>query len=299
METRAAYVVVGAFVLALVAGLLVAVLWVAHGQLSQAQTRYDIYFASVVTGLVEGSPVQISGVQVGRVVAVALDPRNPQRVRVTVEVGANAPIRSDSVASIEMQALTGSASVEISPGSNAAPPIEVVADQRYPVVWSRDSEIQKVVATIPELLAKITDLSDRLAAVVDDKNRAALAATLDNLNRISAVAAARSGDLDQLFADGAADAKELHQAIAGMSGAIQRVDSVAAQAGDTFRDVDKLVKDNQAPLKDFTQNGLAELRQLLARTETLVTAMTRAADSIERDPSSLLYGDRRQGYRPQ
>jgi phospholipid/cholesterol/gamma-HCH transport system substrate-binding protein len=84
-----------------------------------------------------------------------------------------------------------------------------------------------------------------------------------------------------------------------MNAAVQRVDGVATQAGDTFRDVDQLVKDNRAPLKDFTQNGLGELRQLLARTQTLVTAMTRAADSIERDPSSLLYGDRRQGYQPQ
>src|SRR5215469_15041407 len=115
METRAGYVVVGTFVLALIAGLVVAVLWVARGQLAQQQTTYDIYFATVAAGLVEGSAVQISGVQVGRVAAVALDPRNPQRVRVTVEVRGDAPIRSDSVASIEMAALTGSAWIEITP----------------------------------------------------------------------------------------------------------------------------------------------------------------------------------------
>jgi phospholipid/cholesterol/gamma-HCH transport system substrate-binding protein len=299
METRAAYVVVGTFVLALIAGLVVAVLWVAQGQLAQQQARYDIYFASVTTGLVEGSVVQISGVQVGRVVAVALDPRNPQRVRVTVEVKSDAPIRSDSVASIDIQTLTGTASVAITPGSSAAPPIEVAEDQRYPVIWSRDSEIQKVVASIPDLLAKLTDLTDRVASALDDKNRAALAATLDNLNHVSAAVAARSTDIDHLFADGAADARELRETIASMNHAVQRVDTVADQAGNALRDVDQLVKDNQAPLKDFTQNGLGELRQLLARTQTLVTAMTRAAETIERDPSSLIYGDRRQGYRPQ
>jgi phospholipid/cholesterol/gamma-HCH transport system substrate-binding protein len=306
METRAAYVVVGGFVLALIAGLVVAALWVAHGQFTKAQTRYDIYFASVTTGLVDGSVVQISGVQVGRVVEVALDPANPQRVRVTVEVKSDSPIRSDSVASIDIQTLTGTAAVAISPGSSAAPPIELTDDQRYPVIWSRDSEIQKVVATIPDLLAKITNLSDRLGDVVDDRNRAALAATLDNLSRISSAVAARSGDLDRLFVEGAADAQELHEVIASMNHAVRRVDTVTDQASNTLdqasntvRDFDQLVKDNQAPIKDFTQNGLGELRQLLARTETLVTAMTRAADTIERDPSSLLYGDRRQGYRPQ
>jgi phospholipid/cholesterol/gamma-HCH transport system substrate-binding protein len=47
METRAAYAVVGAFVLTLIAGLVVAALWLANAQFSQGKTRYDIYFASV------------------------------------------------------------------------------------------------------------------------------------------------------------------------------------------------------------------------------------------------------------
>lgn len=299
METHASYVAVGAFVLAIIAGLVVAVLWLAHGQFAQQQTRYDIYFASVATGLVEGSPVQISGVQVGRVVMVALDPHNSQRVRVTIEVTSDAPIRSDSVASIDVQVLTGTASVGITPGTATAPPIENMDEQHYAVIWSRESDIQKAVSAIPDLLTKLTDLTDRLTSTFDDKNRAALAATLDNLDRVSAVAAARSGDLDRLIAASAADVQELHQTITSMNAAVVRVDGVAAQTGDTIRDIDKLVKDNQEPIKEFTQNGLEELRQLIGRTQTLVTAMTRAADTIGRDPSSLIYGDRRQGYRPQ
>ena len=306
METRAGYVVVGTFVLVLIAGLVVAVLWVARGQLSQQQTHYDIYFASVAAGLVEGSPVQISGVQVGRVAAVALDPRNPQRVHVTVEVRTDAPIRSDSVASIEIQVLTGSAWIEITPGSSTAPPIEVSDDQLYPVIWSRDSEIQKVVSSLPDLLAKLTDVTARVASTLDEKNRASLAATLDNLQRVSAAAASHSDDIERLLTESAADAQALRAAIDNIDHAVRRVDAATAQAsdtlhqaGDAFRDVDTLVKDNQVALKDFTQNGLGELRPLVARTDTLVTEMTHAVDKIEGDPSSLLYGDRRQGYRPQ
>jgi len=71
METRAAYVAVGTFVLALSIGVVIAVLWLAHAQFNEAKTRYDIYFAYVGTGLGQGSPVRISGVTVGRVVRVA------------------------------------------------------------------------------------------------------------------------------------------------------------------------------------------------------------------------------------
>jgi phospholipid/cholesterol/gamma-HCH transport system substrate-binding protein len=298
METRAAYAVVGAFVLTLIAGLVVAALWLANAQFSQGKTRYDIYFASVSTGLVEGSPVRISGVQVGRVIGVVLEPNNPGRVRVTVEVVGDAPVRSDSVASIELTGITGGAAVEISPGTPNAPELQVQEGQRYAIIWSRDSEIQKVVANLPELLAKITDLSDRLASTVDEKNRAALAATLDNLSRVSAVAVARSAEIDHLIADSATDAKELQKTIANINAAVAHLDQVVIEAGGTVKDLDKVVKDNEKPLKEFTSNGLDELRQLIARAQGLVTAMTRAADSIERDPSLLLYGDRRQGYRP-
>ncbi len=299
METRAAYVAVGTFVLALVISLVVAVLWLTHAQFNEEKTRYDIYFASVGTGLVQGSPVRISGVQVGRVMRVALDPQNPARVRVTVEVGAEAPIRSNSVASIEITSLTGGAAVEITPGSKIAPPIQNAEDGRYPVIWSRESDIQQVVASIPDLLAKITNLAERLSDTVDDKNRAALAATLDNLSRVSAVAAAHSNELNHLFVDGASDMKDLKQAIASINDAAARVNKVAAQAGDAVRDVQGLVQENRAPLRQFTENGLDELQQLLAQANTLVASMTRTMDSIERDPSRLIYGDRREGYRPQ
>jgi len=299
METRASYVAVGVFVLALVLGVAVAWLWFARSQFAEKNTRYDIYFASVATGLVDGSPVRISGVQVGHVVEVALDPENPKRVHVTVEVVPDAPIRSDSVALISTQPLTGSAAVEITPGSKDAPPILHLEGQRYPVIWSQESGIEQLVANVPELLLKLNDLTDHLSAAFDDKNRAALAAVLDNLSQITATVAAHRDDLDHFFADSAADAKEMHQAIADITATARRLDGVASQARDAVGDIDGLVKDNRAPIKEFTTSGLGELRQLVAETRVLVTAMTRAVAGIERDPSRLLYGDRREGYRPQ
>ena len=299
METRAAYVAVGTFVLALSIGVLIAVLWLAHAQFNEAKTRYDIYFAYVGTGLGQGSPVRISGVTVGRVVRVGLDSDNPGRVRVTVEVDADAPIRSDSVASIEITSLTGGAAVEVTPGSKSAPPIQMTGTEPNPIIWSRESDIQQLVASFPQLLNKVTDLTVRLSDTLDDKNRAALAATLDNLSKVTAVAAAHSNDIDQLIVNGAADMKDLKQAITSLNDAAVRVDTLAANAGDAVNDFRGLVRDNRAPLKDFTQNGLDELRQLLAQTSTLVATMNRTMNSIERDPSLLLYGDRRQGYRPQ
>jgi len=299
METRAGYVAVGLFVIVLIAGLLVAALWLTHGQFAQEKTRYDTYFASVVNGLVDGSPVRISGVQVGTVVDVALDPNDPSRVRVTVEVGAEAPIRSNSVASIDVQALTGSAAIEITPGSKDAPPIGVLDEQGYAVIWSQESEIQQVVASIPEILAKVSELADRLGQSVDARNREALAHTLDNLNKVTTAVAAHSDDLEHLMTDAAGSAKALRSTIDALTETARQLTLAANEASGAFRDVDALVKENRQPLRDLVHDSLDDLRQLVAQTRTLVDSLTRTVDTINRDPSRFLYGDRRQGYRPQ
>jgi hypothetical protein len=65
------------------------------------------------------------------------------------------------------------------------------------------------------------------------------------------------------------------------------------------RNLNGLVQDNRTSLKDFAQNGLQQYQQLAVDTRALVAELSRAVNSLERDPSSVLYGDRRQGYRPQ
>ena len=88
METRANYVLVGSFVLLLLAGLAAFVLWFAKLQFDTEFARYDVHFTGTVTGLNEGSPVRFSGVRVGEAIEVRLDPDAPSQVIVTIEVDA-------------------------------------------------------------------------------------------------------------------------------------------------------------------------------------------------------------------
>jgi len=299
METRASYIAVGLFVVALLAGLAVAVLWFAGRQLAEHSTRYETFFASVGSGLSAGSPVRVNGVQLGRVAEVALDPDDPTRVRVTMDIDTSAPIRSDSVASLEIQSLAGTTAIEITAGSKTAPPIAIPPGHRYPVVWSRESNLSQIVDAVPNLLLKITALTDQLQDVVNDKNRQALGDTLDNLSQLTAVAAAHREDLAHLIEDSATDAKDLHQAIASLNDMTKKLDQIADQANAAVRNINSMVAEDRAPLKDFAQNGLQQYQQLAIETRSLIAELSRTVNALQRDPSSLLYGDRRQGYRPQ
>ena len=80
METRSNYVMVGAVTVALLAGVLLFIVWLAG--LSNKQTKcYDIYFAQAVGGLNKGSNVTFSGVPVGQV-EQDLAASQPARIRV-------------------------------------------------------------------------------------------------------------------------------------------------------------------------------------------------------------------------
>lgn len=316
METRANYVAVGAFVLVMLVGILVAVLWIARVEFNRERAFYDIYFSGSVTGLAQGSEVRYNGIRVGRVEEIRIDPQNLQQVRVTIELDQSALIKSDAVASLEVQGLTGTAYIEISGGSQSAPPLESQPGQRYPVIASRQSGLQRVFASAPEVLARLVEIADKLSSVLDDRNRAAIAETLDNVRRVTAVAAARAGDIDSVVGDTAAAVRELRGTLAtadqtllelreliGDKGdarsALQSIDQASRKLDKLATNLDALVQENRGPLRDFSRSGLTQLSQLLVDARTLVGELTRLSDEIERDPTRFFFGaNRREGYQP-
>src|SRR5665213_1753858 len=213
METRAPYVAVGAAVIVLLVALVVAVLWIARVQLNQEFTYYDIYFTGSVTGLAQGSTVRYNGIPVGRVAEMRLDPQDSTRVRVTVELQGSTVVKSDAVAALELQVLTGGSFVNLTGGSRESPPLERLPGNRYPVIESRQSGLQQVVSSAPEALARLIALTDQLSAMLNDQNRQAFAETLDNLRKVTGGVASHSAEIDGALADGAAALHDLRSTV--------------------------------------------------------------------------------------
>ena len=121
MEDRASYVIVGAVVLALVAGLAAFSLWLVEAGVDRDLARYEIAFAGSVSGLQEGGQVLYRGIPVGRVGDIRIDPDNVETVLVAVEVDRETPIKADTVATLEFQGLTGIAYVQLRAAPRRAP----------------------------------------------------------------------------------------------------------------------------------------------------------------------------------
>ena len=85
METRASYVVVGAFVFGLLAAVLGFVVWLGKLELDHQANAYRIGFSGTVTGLSVGSPVRYRGIPVGQVTGITLDAEDVETAIAEIE----------------------------------------------------------------------------------------------------------------------------------------------------------------------------------------------------------------------
>ena len=201
METRASYVTVGAFVMVCLMGLIVAMLWLAGAQYRQEFKFYRTYFTGAVTGLGRGTIVRYNGVDIGNVRDLAFDPENPRSVNVTLQIDPTLPIHVDSVASLESQGLTGGVYVEIAGGTAASPLLTTEQGQDYPVIPSRQSTLQQLAQTGPELLGRFNTVGERMGDLLNDENRRVLAETLVALRNTASLIDSHSEEIAATIAN--------------------------------------------------------------------------------------------------
>lgn len=304
METKANYTAVGAFVLALAAGVMFFVIWLAKIQFDKDVQPYYIMMSGTVTGLLEGSPVRYRGVSVGSVTDIRINPENVEQVRVTVEVPQDTPIKTDAVASLEPVGVTGGVYIEIAGGSNDAP---LLRDQTsdIPVIPSRISAIASMLQKAPEMLDKLVDLSARLSTLLNDENQQAIGTVLANLAETSGEANQTMRNANLLISDLRRQVDVLgaqtRTLLATTNDTVGKVGADASiitrELAQTTQEVNKLsaslagmIEENREPIRDFTATGLYDLSQLLIHLQDLTSNLSRVARRLERDPADLLFG---------
>ena len=92
METRAHHVLIGLFTVIVVAGALLFGLWLAKSSVDTEFKDYEVVFNEAVSGLSRGSPVQYSGIKVGDVISLRLDPKDPRRVLARIRLAGDTPV---------------------------------------------------------------------------------------------------------------------------------------------------------------------------------------------------------------
>jgi phospholipid/cholesterol/gamma-HCH transport system substrate-binding protein len=314
METRAHYVAVGAFVLAIIVLAFVAVLSLGRVEFAQELKRYYIFFTGSVTGLSKGSLVQYNGITVGRVVDVRVDPDDLEKIQVTVEIDNNlVNIKTDARAFVDTNLLSGVATIQIRGGTREARVLEPEPGHRYPVIAAGSSVLQRVTEAGPQLLDRLMVVVENLNAVLDEQNRKAISDSLQNVRTITDNFVAPSKEVGELVANANATVLEMtsllghidqsYTAKGGLkdqaSQALNDFDRLARNLTDTNRQLQQVLQENRAGLQVFTQSTLTQVSNLVSDMQRFIAGLSRFVSSVERDPGRLLFGERREGYRPQ
>src|SRR5215212_122109 len=295
METRSNYVMVGAVTVALLAGVLLFIVWLAG--LSNKQTKcYDIYFSQAVGGLNKGSAVTFSGVPVGQVEKISLLPNRPEFVWVRITVDQQTPVLQGTTAQIKGVGFTGVSEIQLDGAARGSPPITQDGPQGCPVVPSSTSGLGALLNSAPELIERIQRLTERLTELLSDKNQNAISDILENVDRTTKVLADRAPDLADAIGDAriaARNAGIAAQKFGVLADSTNRlVNEQGKPAAEDLRraiasvqhaadNLDAMVSDARPGIQNFSKNTLPEANALVRDLRDLSTALTDFTERVD------------------
>jgi len=305
METKVNHAVVGLFMVVLGAASVALVLWLGSGRLSQRQFgTYLAYFSESVSGLNLHAPVKYRGVAVGSVREIALDPTDPERVRLVLEVEKGTPVKEDSVAVLSVQGLTGIAFVELGGGSRAAEPLRAREGEPFPVIPTGPSLMRRLDTAGTTLIANLDETTRRVSDLLDGDTRASFRRVVADLERVTGALAARSADVETALAQSAVMARHGARASADLPRLVQRIDRSAqavermadavaqagTRAGRALEQARGAVEGASGSVRQLQAETMPEVTRLISDLRATTATLGRVARELEQNPGILLQG---------
>ncbi len=314
METRSNHILVGAVVLALLAALVGFTIWIA-GRGDGATKEYDIFFSQSVQGLNRGSSVSFSGVPSGEVREVSLWQPNPKFVRVRIAVKEEVPVLLGTTATISGVGFTGVSEIQLAGAVKGAPPITEEGPAGVPVIPTRTGGLGALLNNAPQLVERLSTLTERLTELLNDRNQRAFGSTLANVDRLSGELAASGPDMRQTIAETRATVRQAGQAIeqfgqlANSTTAlvneegkptIAELRQTVAAARTSLANLDAAVGDVRPGLQAISTQTVPEIGQLVRDLRTMSEALGSVATKLDQGGAGALLGPPAlPDYRPQ
>ncbi|PLX37282.1 MAG: hypothetical protein C0606_12385 [Hyphomicrobiales bacterium] len=292
METRANFVAIGAFVLAVLFAGFGFVYWLSNTSDTKSSSEVVIVFDGTVTGLGIGGQVLFNGIKIGDVARMSLNPEDPNKVLVLARVDNTVPLKTDTKAELGYQGLTGVAHIQLKGGSPDAK--SLFDTDGTPVIQADMSAFENLIEGAQTLLAKANTTLDAVEKIATE-NKESISTTVKNVEKFSDALAKNSDGVDTFLADVA----EAARTVSGLSGRIESFvekaeslvtavdsekvgkvidnavtvsDKLAAASGD----VDAVIADIRKAAGDLSAFG-ENINETLAKVDAIVTDVDRDA----------------------
>lgn len=299
METRSNHILVGGVVLALLAALAAFLVWLSG--LSGGDTKeYDIFFKQSVEGLAKGSTVSFSGVPSGQITEIELWRDNPEFKRVRVSLRKETPVLQGTTATI-LGSFTGPSTVVLDGAVKGMPPIADLGPAGRPVIPTKRGGLGALLNSAPQLLERLSTLTERLTELISDKNQASIAGILDNTNRLTDALADKGPDIAKTLADTRVAIAQAGKAAEQIGNLAENVDGQAgplvadlretiASAKRSMETLDTTLKEAQPGVQAFSKTTMPEVGQLVRDLRVMSESLSSVATKIDQGGATSILG---------
>lgn len=303
METRAHHVLIGLFTVLAVGCALLFALWLGKSSMDREYSYYDVGFSQAVSGLSTGNSVEYSGIKVGDVTALWLDPDDPRKVRARIRVYGGTPIKQDTQARLALANITGSMVIQLHGGTPESPSLEGSRDNP-PLIIADPSPLSALLENGEDLMSNINNLLVSANQIFSEENTTRLARTLEHLERATSVLSEQRSDIGHALQQFGQLSKQANLLIHELSELAHNANSMLDDQGRSVLDsaiqsmdalnrstgrLDKLLADNEGALSSGMQ-GFNELGPAVNELRSTLASLRRVTQRLEDNPSGFLLG---------
>jgi phospholipid/cholesterol/gamma-HCH transport system substrate-binding protein len=199
MDTKAHYTLIGILVVMMTAALITGILWLSVGLNQPTYNTFLVNMDQSITGLNQEAPVKFNGVSVGYVKDMALNPKNPQQVILTLQIEEGTPITTSTVATLAPQGITGLVFINLSATTPNAPLVKIRDNPPYPFIPSQPSLLLQLSSLVKDASSEFQGISTSVQNVLNAQNAENLQQILINLKEISGNLATNSNAITAIL----------------------------------------------------------------------------------------------------
>jgi len=180
MITRAQKVRLGIFIVVTSALFIGTLMMLAGIQLGKQKDIYYVKFRESLSGLDVGAPVKFSGVTVGRVEAMRIDPNDVSAILVTISLEKDTPLKKDAKVVVESSGITGIKYVDIQGGTNESERVEP-----FSVIEGAQSFLDRITGRADAIGKKAEEVLESLKTTLSEQNRERFLRLLEDVDALA------------------------------------------------------------------------------------------------------------------
>jgi len=269
---------------------------------------YSIYFNESVLGLNIDAPVKYRGISVGKVTSLKINEKNTEQVEVLVTINRLTPIKTDTVAKLTAQGITGLSYINLSMGSNSSEMLKAKEGEKYPVIKTMPSFFEnfetslgsvssKLSSTLTRaeillneqnqkqftlLLQRTASVMGKLERALDDKTISHIQSTAKNLDSLSSKANTLTPNIDNLMDKSIEWENKISNSFASITNSYKGI-------REAMDEIKRAVASGEFNFKEISDGIAPTMNNTMLNMQELMIRMDGVLQNYERSPGDILF----------